>query len=170
MKPGSPQPTSRVFIVFTSTFLLVAISSRYLFQSAKLSRGAFLKIHDLHCVNEVKKITNFETFLKAMPVSVVDMAPLPGPITPACLNHLSDCRERFVGRNFKHFLVHYMKQIRMIGTSSSKYFQSDDNPWVSLMVAPSALLSPNLAKSTNLVLSSAASAMSAVSVWREIEI
>ena len=117
MKPGSPQPTSRVFIVFTSTFLLVAISSRYLFQSAKLSRGAFLKINDLHCVNEVKKITNFETFLKAMPVSVVDMAPLPGPITPACLNHLSDCRERCVGRNFEHFLVLDIKQIRMIGTS-----------------------------------------------------
>ena len=79
-------------------------------------------------MNEVKKITNFETFLKAMPVSVVDMAPLPGPITPACLNHLSDCRERCVGRNIKHFQVHYMKQIRMIVTSSSKYFQSDDNP------------------------------------------
>ena len=35
-------------------------------------------------------LTYFETFLKAIPVSVVDIPPFPGPITFACLNHLSD--------------------------------------------------------------------------------
>ena len=61
----------------------------------------------------------FETFLKAMPVSVVE-SPL-AEMTPACLNHLSD--------------------------------------WLSLMVDPSAALSPNLEKLTNLLFSTAASAM-----------
>ena len=61
-----------------------------------------------------------ETFLNAMPVSVVESPPL-AEKTPACLNHLSD--------------------------------------WLSLIVFPSAALSPNLEKRANLVLSTATSAM-----------
>ena len=68
-------------------------------------------------------ITDFEIFLNAIPVSVVDTPPL-APITPACLNHLSD--------------------------------------WLSLMLLPSAALSPNFAKETNLLFSTAVSAMISV--------
>ena len=132
MKPGSPQSTSLVFTEFTSSFLAVEISSKYLFQSWKLSFGPFLH----------PQIENFallilffdfylETFLNAMPVSVVESPPL-AEITPACLNHLSD--------------------------------------WLSLMVFPSAALSPNLEKRANLFLSTATSAtiyMNTNNLWRQ---
>ena len=57
VKPGSPQSTSLVLTEFTSSFLLVAISSKYLFQSWKLSFAAFLhpeKEDFLLCKKEVK--------------------------------------------------------------------------------------------------------------------
>ena len=40
--PGEPQSTSFPFTSFTLSFLDVAISSRYLFQSTKLSLGLLL--------------------------------------------------------------------------------------------------------------------------------
>ena len=45
VNPGSPQFTSLFLIVFTSTFLVVESSFRYLCQSPKLNFVAFLKIH-----------------------------------------------------------------------------------------------------------------------------
>ena len=67
--------------------------------------------------------TDFDIFLNAIPVSVVESPPL-AAMTPACLNHLSD--------------------------------------WLSLMLLPSAALSPNFAKETNLLFSTAVSAMISV--------
>ena len=146
VKPGSPQSTSFVLTADTSSFLVFAISSRYLFQSWKLSFGAFLKWElwwssslkifsrswnifrgiskrKTFSYNQDNNITDFEIFLNAIPVSVVETPPL-AEITPACLNHLSD--------------------------------------WLSLMVLPSAALSPNFAKETNLLFSTAVSAMISV--------
>ena len=83
--------------------------------------GIFLLSHMIIMI--IIYYTDFEIFLNAIPVSVVDTPPL-AEMTPACLNHLSD--------------------------------------WLSLMALPSAALSPNFAKETNLLFSTAVSAMISV--------